>query len=246
MRQISDEWWISVDETYRTRVHDGSLVLWRPERTIWINIWNDRAGRSRRERLERWIADRDPRATDLFEHEAAGLLKFGYLLEEPEESGGERLGLYSYTVSDRSTVQMACYFDLKEDLDWATAVSKSLSSGRPDPGLDVIETVDRFGHLVLASARVVGPDSDPVLIAYREPAANEQDSGWRFFHGDEDETFTADSRNLALCPLSEFLDLDPALRVIINHPPGSAWERSDGFLPWLPAAGRGDEALGWR
>jgi hypothetical protein len=246
MRQISEEWWIGVDDTYRTRVEDGSLVIWRPERTIWINIWNDHAGKSRRERLERWIADRNPSSTDLFEHETPSLLSFGYLLEEPEEAGGERLGLYSYSVSEASTAQMVCYFDLKEDLNWALAVSRSLSSGRPEPGLDVEETVDRFGHLVLASAKVVGPGRDPVLFAYRETAANDGDSGWRFFHGDEDETFTADSRNLDLCPLSGFLDLDPALRMIINHPAGTAWERADEFVPWRSASLPGLEDASWR
>ena len=172
MQRISDDWWIGIDDSYRTRVEDGSLVFWRSERTIWINIWKDHDGRTVRERLDTWIADRHAGATDLFQQEDNGLLRFGYLLEEPEDAGGQRLGVYSYTVSETYTVQMACYFDLKEDLGWATAVSKSLSFGRPEPGLKVEEPVGENGHLVLASERVIGPERRPRLA--RLPRARRQ------------------------------------------------------------------------
>ncbi len=243
MQRISEDWWIGIDETYRKRVDDGSLVFWRLERTIWINIWNDQKEQTQtvRERLDRWIGDRHAGAIDLFEQEDHALLRFGYLLEEPEEAGGHRLGLYSYTVGERSTVQMVCYFDLKEDLEWATSVSKSLSFKGPDPLRNVAPPVGDYGHFVLASERVIGPDRDPVLLAYRESAANEQDSGWRFFHGDEDEEFTADPQNIALCPLSSLLEIDPSLRAIINHPAGTAWERLSLVEPWSPAGDPEDD-----
>jgi hypothetical protein len=245
MQRISDDWWIGIDDTYRTRVEDGSLVFWRPERTIWISLWKDHDGRTVSERLERWVAERSAGATDLFKQEDNGLIRFGYLLEEPEEGGGQRLGLYSFTVNDSYTVQMVCYFDLKEDLPWATAVSKSLSFGGPRPGLIFEEPIGEDGHFVLASERVIGPESDPVLFAYREPAANEQDSGWRFFRGDEDEEFTSDPRNVSLCSLSTFLMTDPLIRVIINSPPGSAWERPTGADPWALVGEAGDPADDW-
>lgn len=240
MKQISEEWWIGIDDSYRTRVDDGSLVIWRPERTIWINIWKDNDGRTVRERLNGWTGDRHARATDLFEQEDHGLLRFGYLLEEAEESGGQRLGVYSFTVSESSTVQMACYFDLEEDLGWATAVSKSLTFGQPDRNQTVEEPIGKHGHLVLASEKVIGPDREPVLLAFREPGANEQDSGWRFFHGDEDGEFTSDPDNIALCPLSTLLDMDPSLRAIINNPAGTTWERPTEADPWSPAEGQSD------
>jgi hypothetical protein len=236
MKQISDDWWIGIDETYRTRVDDGSLVIWRPERTIWINVWRDNDGRTVRERLASWVDDRSPQATDLYEQERDGLLRFGYLLEEPEEGGGHRLGLYSYTVSESWTVQMACYFDLREDLGWAADVSKSLSFGGPGTGPEVVERVGEHGHVVVVSQRVIGPERAPVLLAYREreTGEGEQDSGWRFFHGDEDLAYASDPENMALCPLSSLLGLDPSLRAIINSPPGTAWERADAADPWRP------------
>ena len=246
MRQISEEWWIGLDESYKTRVEDGSLVLWRPERTVWINVWNDSAGRTSSERLAGWTVDRHPDATDLFRENDGGLLRFAYFLEEPEDEGGQRLGIYSITVSESSTVQMACYFDLKEDQDWAAAVSRSVSFGRPDPSLDVEEPIGENGHLALVSEKVLGTDRAPVLVAFREPSANEEDSGWRFFHGDEDEAFRADPENIALCPLSSLLGIDPSLRVILNTPPGSAWERSTLADPWSPAGPDQDESADWR
>lgn len=245
MQQISEDWWIGIDDSYKTRVDDGSLVFWRPERTVWINIWKDNDGRTCRERLAEWVKDRDAAAADLYQTEDNGLLRFAYLLEEPEDEGGERLGVYSYTVGASSTVQMACYFDLKEDQGWAVAVSRSLSFGRPDPGRRVEEQVGENGHLVLASDKVIGPDREPVLFAYREAGANDQDSGWRFFHGDEDEEFNAGPDNIALCPLSSLLGIDPTLRVIINSPAGTAWQRPTESDPWDPAEGHPDERPDW-
>lgn len=237
MKQISAEWWIGLDDSYRERVDDGSLVFWRPERTVWINIWKDADGRTPRERLDGWRANRAPDAADLYETEDHGLLRYGYLLEEPEDEGGHRLGVYSFTVGASSTVQMACYFDLENDLGWATAVSRSLSFGAPDPTRKVEEVVGKDGHLALVSEKVIGPEREPVLFAFREPGANEQDSGWRFFHGDEDEQYTADPYNIALCPVSSLLGLDPSLRVIINRREGTAWSRATEFEPWGPVGG---------
>jgi hypothetical protein len=246
MQQISQEWWIGLDDSYHTRVDNGSLVLWRPGRTVWINIWNDHEAGTPRERLDRWVAERDVRANDLFNQQDGDLLRYGYLLEEDEEAGGERLGLYSYTVSPTSTVQMACYFDLKEDLGWAEAASQSLSSGRPDPAREVDEPIGKDGHLVLSSEKVIGPTREPVLFAYRERSANEQDSGWRFFHGDEDEAYTADPMNIALCPLSSLLSLDPTLRVVINRPAGTAWRRDSVVEPWRPLTDEDDDGPAWQ
>ena len=31
MKRLSDDWWIDLDATYRSRNANGSLVLWRPE-----------------------------------------------------------------------------------------------------------------------------------------------------------------------------------------------------------------------
>ena len=87
MQRISDDWWIGLDGSYRTRVEDGSLVFWR----------------SRAHRLDQPLEgprrpDRPPSAsppgsptatlgaTDLYQQEDNGLLRFGYLLEEPEEA----------------------------------------------------------------------------------------------------------------------------------------------------------------
>lgn len=241
MRQISSNWWISVDQMYRDRFDDGSLVLWRPERTIWINIWDDAARGTPRQRLDARIRDRSPDAIDLFEHDDGGLLRFGYRLEEPEEEGGTRIGVYSITVGPSSTVQMACYFDLEEDERWAEAVSRSLSSGAPDEAREV----DEHGHLVSASMRVIGPDRAPIRYAYREPGDSRDDSGWRFFQGDEDQAFASDPDNIALCPLSSMLGLDPTLRLIINSPPLTAWQRASRSGSWEPAKGPTDAKLEW-
>ena len=59
------------------------------------------------------------------------------------------------TVSESVRVQMACYFDLKEDLDWATSsLQRASRSADPDHALKVEEPVGENGHLVLASVEM--------------------------------------------------------------------------------------------
>ncbi|MFO0906915.1 MAG: DUF2185 domain-containing protein [Isosphaeraceae bacterium] len=232
MRQISPDWWISVDDRYRSRVDDGSLVLWRPERTIWINVWNDAADLSPKERLRRWVKDRDDHAVDLFHHDDGPLIRFAYALAEPEAEGGQRLAVYSFTVAPTATVQMACYFDLELDQPWAEAVTRSLSYGEPDPEREVVDPVGEHGHLVMASTRVIGPEKHPILLAVRVAPANDDDSGWQLFHGDEDAAFLADPGNAVLCPVSSILGVDPSIREILNMPAGTAWRRTEVGQPW--------------
>src|SRR5262249_28756022 len=101
------------------------------------------------------------------------------------------------------------------------------------------------GHVVVVSQRVIGPERAPVLLAYREHATGEgeQDSGWRFFHGDEDLAYASDPENMALCPLSSLLGLDPSLPAINNTPPGPVGGRGGGAAPWRPS-GKGGGGRG--
>ncbi|MFO0953349.1 MAG: DUF2185 domain-containing protein [Isosphaeraceae bacterium] len=234
MRQISRDWWIGLDDTYHGKVDDGSLVFWKAERTLWINIWDDAGQGTPEERLASWTVDRSPDARDLFRQDEDGLLRFGYLLEEPSEGGGTSPGVYSFTVSPSSTVQMACYFELKEDLDWALAVSRSLTFGSTAPERFVLEPVGDYGHFAVISHPTLGSADNPILVAVREDVVDSQDSGWRLFSPNEPNAAGDGPRDPALTTLSTLLDLDPSLRAILNSPPGSRWRRETPDSPWEP------------
>ena len=52
----------------------------------------------------------------------------------------------------------------------------------------------------------------------------ENDSGWRFFSGDETDEYTDDPDNFSVVSLSEITQSNPAIAALITQPEGSAWE----------------------
>ncbi len=86
----------------------------------------------------------------------------------------------------------------------------------------------------LASRRVL--DGEPVGLMYRDRPYAGDDSGWRFFVGDEDGGWAADPRNVPCVPLADVLLRHPEVGAWLAAPRGAAFERgADGRL--APAEG---------
>ena len=241
MQRISEEWWIGLDESYKTRVEDGSLVLWRPERTVWISIWNDRDGRTPRDRLAHWVAERDIRAADLFQESDGDLLRHGYLLAEPEETGGDRLGLYSYTVSTSSTVQMAC-----------TSISRKISAGRrPWPRASRSAVPTRPARSKNRSAATATSCSPPSAVHRSRPPSGtprvsravRERARFRLalLPRRRRRILRRRSRQPRTLPALFIPHSRPLLRAIINRPAGTSLSRLDIGAAWEPSAPRKEE-----
>ena len=89
------------------------------------------------------------------------------------------------------------------------------------------------------AANTVATGEFPVGFLYREAPAFENDSGWRFFSGDETDEYTDDTANFSVCALSDIIKFNPELAALLHHPAGSAWEAAEdgSFLPvadWQP------------
>ena len=89
----------------------------------------------------------------------------------------------------------------------------------------------RMGY-ALAPIRLV-EGKRKVRYMYREEPDNVQDSGWRFFSGDEDDEYVNDPDNIGLYDVNTIADIDPDIIPYLNHPVGSAFEREDGALPFV-------------
>ncbi|MBQ4486756.1 MAG: DUF2185 domain-containing protein [Oscillospiraceae bacterium] len=65
----------------------------------------------------------------------------------------------------------------------------------------------------------------------REDPADDEDSGWQLFAGDEDDEYTNNIDNVELCPLYSITGIDPALMGYIESPAGTSLVRvsSDKF-----------------
>jgi hypothetical protein len=72
---------------------------------------------------------------------------------------------------------------------------------------------------------------------YREAPVFDNDSGWRFFSGDESDEYAADPDNFAVCPLADILAACPEIRPLPAEREG-AWEwDGEAYVPaegWQP------------
>ena len=87
-----------------------------------------------------------------------------------------------------------------------------------------------LSRVALVSARVA-QDGEPAGWLYREEPDHETDSGWRVFAGDETQEYLDDSNNVAVVPLRDLADRDPALEAVLAAEAPAAFERgTDGVL----------------
>ena len=87
-------------------------------------------------------------------------------------------------------------------------------------------------------SKQVSQQHEAIGFLYREAAAFEHDSGWRFFSGAESDEFCEDAANFDTLPLSQALELCPEAAALMNETAG-AWE-------WDDDAGRFQAAADWQ
>lgn len=76
-------------------------------------------------------------------------------------------------------------------------------------------------------------DKNEILrFAYREEADRDEDSGWRFFTGHEDDDYINDSNNIRICIVGWLLDFDPSIDAFIREPIGAVYERKNRKEGW--------------
>jgi hypothetical protein len=106
-------WRIDLPEKFNRRVEDGSLVLWRPDLTFWINVWNNDHQRSIEELLQKILLDVSPARSDEQIERVGGVSRLTYELAE-QDLGREQPGYRSingYVISDEGYVQISAYYD---------------------------------------------------------------------------------------------------------------------------------------
>ena len=67
---------------------------------------------------------------------------------------------------------------------------------------------------------------------YREAPDNNIDSGWRFFHGDEDDEYIDNSKNSGIYDVNTVANYTPEIIPFLDAPTGSAFYREgETFIP---------------
>lgn len=77
----------------------------------------------------------------------------------------------------------------------------------------------------LASKRV-SQDRAPVRFMYREQPDRPDDSGWRFFAGDESDEYANEPDNISLHAVTTICEIDPDIIPHLNAPHGTAFEKA--------------------
>jgi hypothetical protein len=86
----------------------------------------------------------------------------------------------------------------------------------------------------LATDRIT-VDGAAVGYCYREDPDTPEDSGWRFFAGDESQEYADDPDRIAIYDVNTIANYDPDITHLLEAPPGSAFER-DGSGRFVPVA----------
>lgn len=122
--QITSEWSIYLEDRYLRRIEEESLIIWKNGLTIYINIW-DLYKNSKQETLK-WIKeDSCQNCIKKYEFVRNKYLCYGFLLEE-DINNDKRWALYVFTIANLGYVQMAIYFDNKEELEVAKNIWNTL------------------------------------------------------------------------------------------------------------------------
>ena len=111
---LTPTWSIHLPEPFARRVEEGSLVLWRPGMTIWLNIWGNDHQESQDERLARIIQSASPGRSSEQQSIADGITRYRYRMSDKNE-GGTVEALYAFILNEDGYLQMAVYFDSLDD-----------------------------------------------------------------------------------------------------------------------------------
>lgn len=128
--QMTSEWNINLEQPYNRRIEEGSLVIWRPGLTIWVNVWNNDNNETVKERLKWIISESSPEAFEVTSHEKGMIYIHGYRLNE--KSNGEVSYSYnSYVLSENAHVQLSVYFDSEDSFKIAKSLVDSIEYVQP-------------------------------------------------------------------------------------------------------------------
>lgn len=132
--QLTPNWSLTLPGQFKRRIEDGDLVLWNPDLTLWIAVWNNDQGQSKEARLASIKKLMSADAFDLTSSTSAGILRFSYRLQEAEpepasanEDAEPVAAFYCFALGDSGQVEIAIYLDKEDDISQAQAILQSLT-----------------------------------------------------------------------------------------------------------------------
>lgn len=95
--------------------------------------------------------------------------------------------------------------------------------------------LDRFGYVLASKMLVDGKRK--VRYMYHENPTGPEDSGWRFFCGDEDAEYVNDPSNIAIYDIHTVLKIDRSVIPYLSEKAVIAFERTKNRGPFAISKG---------
>ncbi len=111
---VTKNWGFDVSSRMLRRVDDGSLVIWKPEFTIWLNAYASNE-RSIEERVKSIVEKRSDAAYDFQQVNENGLLKVRYQLIEKTDNE-EQASAYIFGFTENHEIHISIYYDSDKHL----------------------------------------------------------------------------------------------------------------------------------
>jgi hypothetical protein len=113
---LTKDWTVALPASFNRRIEDGSMVLWMPGLTFWINVWNNDAGLAMDDQVKRILAGASAERSDEQIERNAGLLRLTYELaeEDQEREVSEYSAISGHVISPSGYVQISAHYDTPE------------------------------------------------------------------------------------------------------------------------------------
>jgi hypothetical protein len=124
---LTAHWCIHLPLPFTKRMEeDGSLVLWRPGLTIWLDAWGNDRRLTQAARLTEIKSRMSPAARTIRDGVDGALTRFSYRLLDQDEEGSVE-SVYAFILEDGGHLQLAVYFDDLKDEPLAIALVDSVA-----------------------------------------------------------------------------------------------------------------------
>jgi len=128
--RLTNEWIIEINNLFERKIEeDGTLFYTTGDKSVRLIIWNSEKNKQKLyEEYKQDIDNRDQtksKTQDKFEFSDNEVSRIGYLIEENDEQKVYSV-IYGFSIIDKKVLQIAIYFDEKEDYEWAISTWKNI------------------------------------------------------------------------------------------------------------------------
>ena len=102
-------WRVNLRGDFNRRIDEGSLVLWQPDLTFWIDVWNSEGLVSVDEVLQRLLADAGPDRIEERLVKNGAMVRLTY--ELPEDVGPSPKLINSFIIYPSGYMHLSTYYD---------------------------------------------------------------------------------------------------------------------------------------